>query len=141
MIPSIVRTCSSVGRLAQTRGALTSRMIGPPGDGHSLEGLNQFRNGGIAKNGWGATRLVGQVRAGNGNEAELTGDNLDLAVADMIRQTPNACQLESATDKRVSRIGHGHLAFAALLTDRCIRLDTVCRRPADRAKARRGTRE
>lgn len=84
MIASMVLACSAAGRRAHTWGALTSCMVGPPGDGHSLEGLDQFRNGGTGKNGWDTTRLVREVGAGNRNEAELTGDNLDLAVAHMI---------------------------------------------------------
>jgi hypothetical protein len=138
MIASTVLACSSAGRLAQTRGAFTRSMVSPPGDRHSLEGQNQFRNGASGKNGWNTTRFVRQVGTGNGNEGELTGDNLDLAVAHMIGQAPKACQLESATEERVTLISHRDVAFAFLLTDRCITLVTVCRSPEAPATARPG---
>ena len=100
-------------------------MARPPGGGHSLEGGDQFGHGGVGQDGGLGVRLVGQVGAGDGDVADLTGSKLDLTMADVSRQVRQADQAQDPAIKRMARIGNGDLALAHLRDQRCITLAGV----------------
>src|SRR4051812_23901030 len=84
------------------------------GDGDSLEGRQQLFNGGQRQDrrlGAGSGGLVG---AGDGDVAELAGQDLDLAVPDVAGQVGDAGQAQGPAEKRMSGIGYCDLTLALL---------------------------
>ena len=74
---------SLLGSWVQMSSLGVGRMLLPPGGGHSLEECDQFGNGFGGQDGGLETRLRGQIGADHGNITDLTGCNLDLAMADV----------------------------------------------------------
>jgi hypothetical protein len=67
----------------------------------------------------------GQVSAGDGDIADLTGGEFDLAMADVSGQTCQPGQLQDAAVKRMAWVGDGDLALVHLRDQRCITLAGV----------------
>jgi hypothetical protein len=135
MIVSRARARSTAGRLVQTCGAVTRRMACPPGDGASLEEGNQLFNAGGGQDGRLGAGLGREVRAADRDVAVLSGEELDLAVADMAGQPSDAGQLQRAAEERVSGVGDRDVAFAFLCDQRGITVAEVWR--TRRLQARR----
>jgi hypothetical protein len=60
-------------------------MLRPPGDGHSLKGIDQLGNGGNGEDRGFGTRLGRQAGAGHRHKTDLAGHDLDLTVANVAR--------------------------------------------------------
>jgi hypothetical protein len=104
-------------------------MARPPGGGHSLEGGDQFGHGVVSQDGGLGTWLRGQVRAGDGDVADLAGGDLDLTTADVPRQVCQADQGQNPPVKRMAGVGDGDLALAHFGDQRCITLAGVSPSP------------
>lgn len=100
-------------------------MVAPPGDAASLGGCDQFFNGLEGQDGRGGTWLAGTIGASDGDAADLSGEDLDLAVAKMFRQASKANQSEGPAEERVPWIGDSNMAFACLRAQRGITLAAV----------------
>ena len=83
MIISTTASRSLRARRVQTRWLGTGRMAGPPSVAVSMEGGHQLLNGGDGQDGGFGSWLGGEVSAPDRDVAELAGEDLDLAVADV----------------------------------------------------------
>jgi hypothetical protein len=127
---------SWLGSWVQISRLVRVRMAPPWGDAHSLKGRDQFFNGGDSQEGGHRTRRGGEIRAGDGNVAELIGEDFDLAMAHMTGQIGQAGELQDPAEERVSGISDGDFAFAHLCDQRGITLAEVSPSPRSRRPGR-----
>jgi len=135
-IASLTASRSPRGNPAQTWGLVTGVcglaavcMAAPPcfaGEADSLERGDQVGNGGRAQHGGRAGGLARQMGSGKGDVPQVTGADLDLAVADVSGQVGQAGKPELAAEQRVAWVGDRDLPFTFLCHQRCITLGGVC---------------
>ena len=106
-------------------------MAGPPGWHYSLEGRHQFRNRSCRQERGFKGRFGGEIGAADGNVRILTGNEFDLAMADVSWQVGEARQLQDPAVQGMTGIGNRDLALARLCDQRCITLAGVCRFRSD----------
>jgi hypothetical protein len=114
IIVSTTASRSLRARRVQTRRLGTGRMAVPPSGAVSMEGGHQLLNGGDGQDGRLGTRLGGEVGAVDRDVAELAGEDLDLAVADVAGQAGESRELQRPAEEGVGGVGNGDLALAFL---------------------------
>jgi hypothetical protein len=96
-------------------------MVMPPST-HSLEGGDQFFNGGRGQDGRLGAWFCGEVGAGDGNVGDQSRDDFDLTMPDVSGKTGKARELECPAEEGVRGIVDSDLPLAFLRDQRGITL-------------------
>jgi hypothetical protein len=88
-------------------------MVVPP-SAHSLEGGDQFFNGGGGQNGGLKAGFGREVGAGDRDIGDLAREDFNLAMTDMARQNGEPREREGPAVEGMTRIGDGDLTLAFL---------------------------